>query len=1392
MTKRGKKRLVALSAILVIAGAAAGGAYVVHRAQVARIMERGLSEGTAAFEARNYPLALDRLNDYASKRQDNVEVMLMMAKARRQVPLVNDRHITRAIAFTQAASTAAPTDPRPYELLLELYAEAGLLGERVRAADDLLRLDPGSGPAMLARAETLAVMGRTDDALAQARRLVEEKPDNVRGLAVLVELLLKTTRNIEEIRALVDRAAEAHRDDVDFALVRASTLANMQERIEAETEARRAATLDAPTPEHVDRVVTLLDLLGLDNEANAYLAKRSEGLGAGSSMAVIAAERAWMAGDLAGARARLAGVLEAPAAVLASTLKDEEKDNALGWALFLAQAANETGIEQAEAALRARATPRAIAWVGIIEGVRALNAGDAATARDKFAEVIERQRRDRVASALQGEAYSALGDTDRAVTIWDALIRERPRWLTVRISLVNALLRRGRIDDAHQQAAATWTLWRDRLITSALLARTSVSMVESGKANDALKRDAQTLVAGLKQEPSSKVEATSLQARLHAALGQLDKAQEAINEVLAGDVLPPTADILALADLCRAKGLQGGEKLLALAETKNAGNPDVALAAARRSASQGRVDEGRAMLRDGVAKAAGPAKREWERRLAVFLDEISDPEGLELLKRAAIASTRDVGAQTDLLTSRAAWSDETVVSAAIDRLKNIVGENSLAWRVFEARRLLTFTPTDDRAARAIDVLTPVLRENPEHVGALTLAAEAYQRVSPPNNERSAEMLARAADADPAQPILRARHIALLQQMGRSEEAGRRLRELAASSSADPIMRRARADLFVRQGMWPEAQADLAAIAETGDRSALVALAGVHAKQGDTALAKATLARLVEMTDVPVPTLLAAAQLYAQLGDVRTGEAVLAKLPASLAPDARAIAHARFHESADNPANSEKAFKDALAASPTADLWAEWTAWLVRQGRRDDAEKALAAARKAYPDSAALDGAARAVQLAGADGDADSLLAYTGSDPAILALSDAAKSFKESSDRSAYLARLAAIRDQYPTSLLVRRELLRALQDAGDAARAEQEAIATAAALPTSDQAAKLAAEVLAQLGRTDNALSMAREWRNRSLEAPADAEIAIGQIEAMAGRPRDAIASLEKWKDRLIAAADHAPQPLIVYARQLAIVGRVDEADAILRPRAEKSPYWASAYAAVGRVLVGDPAAARTWLERARPLAAQDTQARLLLGQAWFDLAGRTSDHNDYRKVVDALSGLEAQEKAAAGLLLATTHDILGNNTDADRCYRLAVEALPDNAAALNNFAYFLIKTGGSPQEAEALAERAVSSAQREGLAGSLLAGMFHTLGEASRLAKRYPEAEQAFNRGLAADPSNPHLLLGLVETHLAADRRSDAASAMQRLDGALRAGVPDESSFKARLDAARRALAGG
>lgn len=1383
MTKRGKKRLAALVGALAIVGAAVGGGYVVHRSQVRGIMQRGLEEGTAAFEAKDYALAMERLNDYAGRNQDNPEVMLMLAKARREIPLANGRHLSRAVSFAQSAASLAPGDPRAHELLIELYAELGLAGERVRAADDLLRIDPASEVAMLARAETLAFMGRVQDALSQARALHDRAPDNVRGTALLLDLMLKANHPPQEVRELVDAATERNRQDVDHALVRASVLATLHEAEESIAEARRAATLPAATAEQIDRVVSLLDRLGLESDASAYLTERGKGLGVGSDLAVVAAERAWCAGDVAGAAAFLSGVVDDP---------KPHTDNALGWAAFLAQAAGSLP-SHADQELRERASGTARAWARTLDGARAMAAGAMTEARDALVEAVDLGRQDRVASALLGEVYVALGDPDGAIRIWEALVRERPRWLTVRISLVNALLRRGRIEDAHQQAAATWTLWRDRLLTSMLLARTSVAMVESGRATDALRRDAVTLVAGLKQEAAAKGDATVLEARLFASIGDNARAQAAIDEILRKEAEPADSDILALADLARAKGLSGADQLLALAEARNAANPDVALAAARRSAAAGRVDEGKALLRGGHDKATGPAKREWERRLASFLDEVGDPAGQAMLQQAAVANVADASAQLDLLTSRGVWADETTVSAAVERLKGITGESSLPWRIYEARRLLTFTPTDDRAAKAIELLGPVLQANGAHVGALTLMAEAYQRVTPPNNERSVEMLARAADADPAQAMIRVRHIALLQQMGRTEEAGRRLRDLAASFSPDMTLRRARADLFARQAMWREAEADLRAIAETGDATALAALAGAQAKQGRNDDARATLARVLEAPNPSPSTLSGAAMLLAQLGDVAAGERALAALPASVPPDARAVYASQFYEALDDQARAEQTLRDAMKAGATADLWSEWIAWLVRRGRAEEAQQAVASASKVYPNHPGIQRAAQAVSLAGQGDDIDilALAARTDADPALRALGEAARSFKESGDRAAYVTRLESVRQQYPTALIVRRELIRALRDLGDETRAEQEAISTASAMPTSDLAAKLAAETLAELGKLDNALAMARQWRERSLEAPEDAEIAIGQIEAMAGRPKEALAALEKWKDKIVAAADKSPQPLIVYARQLAIVGRVSDADTILRPRAEKDPYWASAYAAVGRVLVHDPALARTWLSDAEAFIGSDTRARLLLGQAWFDLAGRTRDTSDLQAVVRALSGLESSEKAAAGLLLATTYDLLGEFSEAERCYRLALEALPDNAAALNNFAYLLIKSGGSATEAEAMADRAVAAAQREGLSGGSLAGLYHTLGEARLRAGRLPQAEQAFNQGLALDPSSPHLLLGLVETHLKAERKDDAASAMQRLNAALRAGVPDEPGYKDRLAAAQAAIAG-
>src|SRR5204863_6457410 len=132
-----------------------------------------------------------------------------------------------------------------------------------------------------------------------------------------------------------------------------------------------------------------------------------------------------------------------------------------------------------------------------------------------------------------------------------------------------------------------------------------------------------------------------------------------------------------------------------------------------------------------------------------------------------------------------------LVGAAIGRLRRLTGEGAVAWKVNEGRRLLMFSPTQARAAQAVQLLADAVRQDPGNVGALVLTAEAHALLGDRN--KAIELLAKAVDADPERAAFYPRLVELLQQSGAVDESGRRLLAFAKIDkiSTDVLRKRAR-------------------------------------------------------------------------------------------------------------------------------------------------------------------------------------------------------------------------------------------------------------------------------------------------------------------------------------------------------------------------------------------------------------------------------------------------------------------------------------------------------------------------------------------------------------------------------------------------------------------------
>ncbi len=1368
MSRRAKKRVTIL--VVAVAGLAitVGSAFVLRKTGKARAIERARVEGLESFEQQDYVRATDLLGRYVNVNRDDGEMILKFVEARRRAPQVNARHLITAATFADLAASQMPGDVRPLEQLLSLYSEMGFLTEYLETADKILAIDPDNQEALIARVTGLAAKGEVSQAIDAAKVMSDRHESDWRAHAATIDLMRQRGDSPEAVLAYIDEVAAVFVEDINVAIQQARAAILARNEPAARAAMNRAVALRVPDAETLGRLVSLLDGLGEQQQATAIIATEVDRLG--DSARVVAIDRAWKDG-----RAREA--IDLVATATSGRDLSEVSTDLVGWGALLASTSDaeddEALAEELSAELNSRSGDEAKSWLALIEAREALDAGDVVVARERL-EFVKSVGPSTMADFLLGQAELRVGDRRGAIARWRGVIEREPRWIAARLALASALLDDGEIREAHGAAIEALRLAPNRLLVAQLFARTTAALADADMpdaqstevAIDALAR----IIEDGQMAPGPSM---ALMARLKAADGDLEGAQEIVDRIIRERPEISAGDALALAAAIDRRRLTGAEQLLSGAQGI-ANDPAVMYARAMKSAADGRADEGKALLRDGLASAPAASKEAFQRANAQYLDAINDPGALEAMRSLSKAYPASPAAQTDVLNSRVAWTDQPLVSQAVGNLRGAVGDQSPAWRIYEARRLLTFFPEstarsggDPRSANAAEVvlmLSNVVRTDPGDVQAAMLLAEANLIM----NDRvpAINALSAAVTANPGEPAVYPRLIALLQEQGDTAAAEIRLNEFLRIRDLPPALQRARVDLLLAQGMSAEAVPELEQLAQSGDPNDLARLATQYGRQGRSAEATRLFEQLETIDNPTVGSVLAVAEYRLALGQPDLALAAIDRLPDSVAEGRKTLIRADLLERAGRDEEATVLFKRAAETQKSGEAWLALARHYVRQSMPMDAKEAADNAYAVAPNDPAIRSLAKGLALATGQPAPDGLddVALDASANAEMKMLAAIQMLRDDPTAGeAYLAEVRETIEEYPRYFPARRLLIMAYAERGQWDLAMDAARETARVLPIDAQPAQLLMEVYAaramyegnrglpeaQKQLTEQALAAAREWRARSLADPFDADVAIADLQDRLNNPREGLRVLEPYPERL-AQAGMLVAPL--RARMHAKLGQADRAEAVLLPMAETQEDWAIVHADTARYLTNDPAQVRAWLNRSESFVGESVRGRLTLAQAWYDLAIRSKQDSDHMEAARVIELISPQDRAGAGaLLLGTIYELLDRPSDAERVYRESLAVIPEEPITLNNLSYLLTSQGIKLDEAIELAELAVENSKKFGFPPSQRVNFIDSLGEALTKAGRFDEAIETYRSGLALEPTNRMLMMGLAESLLGA-----------------------------------------
>lgn len=1381
MSSRGLRRLIILIVVLVVVIGGGFAAVQIRDGQRrARALE-GQQTGNAAFEAGNYEGTLEGLGRYLAYEpfKGDAQAVYRLAEARSRVPIDRtSRHKLSALGFALEAVRLDPDSVEAHDLLLRLYIDPAIarLTEAIETSERLLELDPDNQEAGVIRVTLLAAADRHEESVELATRLAGANPDDYRLQLLRLEALGRGGMSNDDLLAETDALAEANPDQPAYLIFTADLLRRAGRIDEAREAALRAADSDLSDTAAMRALLETLDTLGLRREADKVLEDLRAREGDTWELALATADRAWVGGQPADALAALRPHTEQ----LISA-----QDAVLGFAAFLEYVTNAEQRPLTEA-LEARPTAEAQAWRSLQEAAEALDAGEIAAARDLLEGARVTLPNNPIAPALLGRVYRAQGESLNAIRLYERATQISPRWVGPRVELADLFMERGSAVSARFNAAIAVQAAPNSVPAREALFEASTMAYAAGD----IDRDPETnpLASELRRYaelPQYRPRAIGRLARIAIADGDLALAESYIDELIETDAPLPTSELTRLVDAAESANITG---LSALAEA----SPVNLLTEALDEARAGRADAGKVMLREAADKAEGDDKVAADMRLAIYLDQIGDPEALESIMAVTREYENNAAVQRDALRLRSIWTDRDASGEVIGRLERLTGETGVNWRVYKARRILAWDRTEQAAAEALSLLESVLRVAPENVDALMLAADAAGLLD--QRELAVGYLEEAARAAPDRADVSRLYAEALTTAGRGAEGAAVLR----SSLGNPRLPDAERVILIEQllenGLTTEARAEIDLLSDDASRKPSL-LAVAEALDGNTSRARNLFDRAVAREGVSPDVLTDAAEFYLQVGDEETAWATLDRAMPDATEADRLRARAALAIRVGVSGSAERA---AAALAQLGDAGPDELRVLVAASlRRGDLDGARAAAENAETPADVR----RAVAVASAARSAgrNELVRTIG------------RIVSEDSERAGELIELAERRLADPPSVSL--DALAAfasghpvwtaswifygseLVAAGDTAEAVRvfsiatERISGEAVLPA------LGWEIAAGRGDWVAAEQLARAWRDRATIDPFAADVALATSLARQGGWAEARRILDPLAERIIADGDERPRDLVTYAEALVTTGDEEQGERLLRERIGRGEAWVAAYAQLWTRFPSQ-ATRRAFLTRAAEVLASNTAGVAVLAQAWLQDAETTQDESSARNARDLLSGLTDDPRFAgpAEAMIARASELLGETEAAIAAYRRAVELNPDNILALNNLAFLLLEDETNDgDEAAELAARAVESLRRSGSSNTLVAQGLDTLGDAQRRRQAWDEAitasSEALEIGLGLDITRrASILADLAEAQLGAGRRSEAAANLSRAEELIAAERNEELSarvaaLRARLD---------
>lgn len=1332
--------------------------------------------GIQALESGNYFDALHSLGRYLQEFPNDAEVIYHYAQARLQVKESNGKHFVQSIGTLRRLLQLQPDHREAQRELLRIYRTIGYQNETLDTADTILEKEKFDVEAIRAKMDALIALRQSEKILLFADELLNATPQaesankikieaiRARTIALIaqhrfVEALplsedynrlspfdfdghLLTFNLLTELQHpaedLVSRAAELRHqypENSQFELLQAISYRMSGDRSNS-IKWLRAVAERKPTDEIlVRKLVAEMDIAGLAQEATSLVQMIADQIDDVSLRRTLASrliqgdqldalinmiEKTQLNGDSADSDSELLGLH----ALALSQL--DRKTEALDTIQILASRGDD---------------PVANAWVLFYNNVLAQEDPSGADIVKYCQDALRQYPRNSFFLYFLGHGYASLGESDLAIGAWRKASYLAPAWPKPLQRTAQLLLAKNQVQAAIQTAEAAYQSAPNNIesaITFAVAVATRLESITDDKLKYLL-----DLVNQIQKVQPLERHTLAIQIRVLVRLGQHNTAKEILQKVLQAEAPLEDTILLQLAEISKESQLGMHQELEQLYQQMYGQSPGSIYRRAVSLLAEGNDAEGLQILESAASQADIKQKTTWNLAIGQYLDVSQHPRAQSFWTRLADDTPEDLQTQQMTVQSRAAWKDLDLIDRTIKRLKNLTTENGTTWRVARAKWLIAQSSGEADLTKVIDLLSDVVRTAPTLVEPRVLLARCYETLG--NHSGAIEQLSQANQLLPESLEIMLNLATVYQARRDFDKANIYIKRITSEEvEANPDQIRRTAILINQQGESDRATELLEKAYERGHQEPVIALplARLYLQRKDVQNVKKLCRKLLES---PTPEAVRfAAQFYATQGDNQKAQQALSLLDQlDLAPGIRERLLADHYANFVGKEQALEQYRAATQAAPDRSVhWHTLIAYQIRTDQIQQATDTIREALKSVPNDPSLKVLADHADLILATGDVPRLR------PIILALfgdeetrSIAIETLKLLSDQTTngissdhVLLTLHQLANSHTSFLVLQNLVAQMLIEAQQFSDAIMISTRTMEAFPIAVEPARLAVTAMAGAGRWEEALVVANQWRQRSVNATLAPDLMIAEAKLRLGDTRSASAQLEPYLDEAMKQPLMFAQLIVRYTRTLIVNGDTAKAAEILIPLLEQSPTYRLAWMQLAALAIPNHDEAASWLDQVESyLPSNSPEEQTTLSSSWNTLAARSksSSHRQKAKRIIAETVKHPNVSANGWFLYAVLAEQDGELDAANSGYRKAIEINTEHQAARNNLAMILTTNDSHLDEALALARTAVASEPKN--------PYYHdTLAFVQTKIKDYDAALASIKVAISLDPTNP------------------------------------------------------